>query len=89
MHWADLFGPGKWAHGAEVGSMGRSRMSLVKRQRELKKAEKAAQKRAKRYGAAEETFTEPQPTVRLTDPATLSDSPDDSDDSDESDETEP
>jgi len=48
--------------------MGRSRMSLVKRQRELKKAEKAAQKRAKRHGAVEETFTEPQPTVRLTDP---------------------
>ncbi len=47
--------------------MGRSRMSLVKRQRELKKAEKAAQKRAKRHGAVEETFTEPQPTVRLTD----------------------
>jgi len=47
--------------------MGRSRMSVVKRQRELKKAEKAAQKRAKRHGAREEVFTEPQPTVRLSD----------------------
>ncbi len=61
--------------------MGRSRMSLVKRQRELKKAEKAAQKRAKRHGAVEETFTEPQPTVRLTDPNAP---PQESDDAEES-----
>ena len=72
---------------AELGvPMGRSRMSLVKRQRELKKAEKAAQKRAKRHGAVEETFTEPQPTVRLTDPIEPPDSPDESG---ESEETEP
>ena len=64
--------------------MGRSRMSLVKRQRELKKAEKAAQKRAKRHGAVEQVFTEPQPTVRLTDtPAT----PDEADESAESEES--
>jgi len=47
--------------------MGRSRMSVAKRQRELRKAEKAAQKRAKRGISKEEVFTEPQPTVRLTD----------------------
>jgi hypothetical protein len=52
-------------------------MSLVKRQRELKKAEKAAHKRAKRHGAVEETFTEPQPTVRLTAPEDSDESPDD------------
>lgn len=57
--------------------MGRSRMSLVKRQRELKKAEKAAHKRAKRHGAVEEVFTEPQPTVRLTDAPAPADEPDD------------
>ena len=42
----------------------RSRMSIVKRQRELKKAEKAARKRAKRHGIVEEGFTEPVPTGR-------------------------
>jgi hypothetical protein len=41
----------------------KSRMSMLKRQRELKKAEKAAQKRAKRHGIPEPTFTEPRPTV--------------------------
>jgi hypothetical protein len=60
-------------------------MSLVKRQRELKKAEKAAQKRAKRHGAVEETFTEPQPTVRLTDPLEPPGSPDESESESEQD----
>ena len=46
--------------------MGRSRMSIVKRQRELKKAEKAAEKRAKRHGMPQTVFSEPQPTMRLT-----------------------
>ena len=62
--------------------MGRSRMSVVKRQRELRKAEKAAQKRAKRHGTKEEAFTEPQPTVRVSD---LDESPDSQDESDETD----
>jgi hypothetical protein len=38
-------------------------MSMLKRQRELKKAEKAAQKRAKRHGIPEQTYFEPRPTV--------------------------
>jgi hypothetical protein len=59
-------------------------MSLVKRQRELKKAEKAAQKRAKRHGAVEQVFTEPQPTVRLTDPSAAPDEADESAESEES-----
>lgn len=62
--------------------MGRSRMSVVKRQRELKKAEKAAQKRAKRHGTKEEVFTEPQPTVRLSDFDGTTDSQDESDEND-------
>ena len=41
----------------------RSRMSMLKRQREVKKSEKAARKRAKRHGVHEEGFTEPRPTV--------------------------
>ena len=64
-------------------------MSLVKRQRELKKAEKAAQKRAKRHGAVEETFTEPQPTVRLTDSSAPSDESDESDEAETDSETTP
>jgi len=40
-------------------------MSVLKRQRELKKAEKAAKKRAKKHGVHEEGFTEPRPTVRV------------------------
>jgi hypothetical protein len=40
-------------------------MSVLKRQRELKKAEKAARKRAKKHGVHEEGFTEPRPTVRV------------------------
>ena len=59
--------------------MGRSRMSIIKRQREAKKAEKAAQKRAKRLGIKEEVFAEPQPTVRLSDLPAPADSKDESD----------
>jgi hypothetical protein len=42
-------------------------MSMLKRQRELKKAEKAARKRAKKHGVHEEGFTEPRPTVSMGD----------------------
>jgi hypothetical protein len=45
----------------------RSRMSVLKRQRELRKAEKAARKRAKRHGTVEGGFDEPQPTFRFSD----------------------
>ena len=45
----------------------RSRMSMLKRQRELKKTEKAAQKRAKKHGIHIEGFTEPRPTVFMSD----------------------
>ena len=48
--------------------MGRSRNTVLKRQRELKKAEKAAAKRGKRHGTTVGGFTEPQPTVRLGEP---------------------
>ncbi len=41
----------------------RSRMSILKRQRELQKAEKAAKKRAKRHGVIIEGSEEPSPTV--------------------------
>lgn len=41
----------------------KSRMSMLKRQRELKKNEKAAQKRSKRHGIPEPTYSEPRPTV--------------------------
>lgn len=41
----------------------KSRMSIVKRQRELKKAEKAAAKRAKRHGLQIPGLVEPRPTV--------------------------
>jgi hypothetical protein len=44
-------------------------MSVLKRQRELRKAEKAAKKRAKRHGGggATDAFVEPRPTVSLAD----------------------
>ena len=45
----------------------RSRTSILKRQRELRKAEKAAQKRAKRHGVSIEPLKEPVPTVSLAD----------------------
>ena len=38
-------------------------MSILKRQRELKRAEKAAKKRAKRHGTVEEGLAEPRPTI--------------------------
>lgn len=41
----------------------RSRMSILKRQRELKKAEKAAHKRAKRHGIPIMEMAEPRATV--------------------------
>jgi len=41
----------------------RSRMTILKRQRELKKAEKAALKRAKRHGFKEEGSVEPTPSA--------------------------
>ena len=41
----------------------RSRMSILKRQRELKKSEKAAGKRAKRHGIRQDGFQEPTPTI--------------------------
>lgn len=47
--------------------MGRSsRTSIMKRQREIKKAEKAADKRARRHGKRVEGFVEPRPTVSVT-----------------------
>jgi hypothetical protein len=48
-------------------------MSILKRQRELKKSEKAARKRAKRHGASEPLFQEPRPTVHLDEPFDESD----------------
>jgi hypothetical protein len=42
-------------------------MSMLKRQRELKKNEKAARKRAKKHGIHEEGFSEPRPTVSMRD----------------------
>lgn len=44
----------------------RSRMSILKRQREVQKAEKAARKRAKRHGETTPQYSEPMPTVRLS-----------------------
>ena len=41
-------------------------MSMLKRQRELKKSEKAARKRAKRHGIPEAVFSEPKPTAMLS-----------------------
>jgi len=38
-------------------------MSILKRQREVKKNEKAAHKRAKRHGLPEAPMMEPRPTV--------------------------
>lgn len=54
----------------------RSRMSVLKRQRELRQAEKAARKRAKRHGIQEQGFTEPQPTVLVSELSNPPDSPD-------------
>ena len=38
-------------------------MSILKRQRELKKSEKAARKRSRRHGIREPLFQEPTPTI--------------------------
>jgi hypothetical protein len=45
----------------------RSRTSILKRQRELRKSEKAAHKRARRHGISLEPMKEPVPTVSLAD----------------------
>jgi hypothetical protein len=45
-----------------------SRTTILKRQRELRKAEKAAEKRAKRHGKTIEGSAEPRPTLILRDP---------------------
>ena len=41
----------------------KSRMSILKRQRELRNSEKAARKRARRHGLPEPGAVEPRPTV--------------------------
>ena len=43
----------------------RSRMTMQKRQRELKRAEKAASKRAKRLGQVIEAPLEPRPSIEM------------------------
>jgi hypothetical protein len=58
-------------------------MAVPKRQRELRKAEKAARKRAKRHGTPlPGPFMEPQPTVRIADLPGRSAAPGESDDTD-------
>jgi hypothetical protein len=47
----------------------KSRMSIMKRQREVQKAEKAAMKRAKRHGKTLDLPPEPMPTASLASPA--------------------
>ncbi len=48
----------------------KSRMSILKRQREVKRKEKAARKRAKKHGRPVEGFTEPVGTpIRLLRPS--------------------
>jgi hypothetical protein len=42
-------------------------MSILKRQRELKKSEKAARKRARRHGESEPEAFEPRPTIEAED----------------------
>lgn len=42
-----------------------SRMTMLKRQREAKKADKAAEKRAKRHGTTRPVATEPRPTIDI------------------------
>lgn len=45
----------------------KSRMSILKRQREQKKMEKAARKRAKRHGEVVGPTAEPEPDIRIAD----------------------
>lgn len=64
----------------------RSRMTMQKRQRELKRVEKAARKRAKRRGQVIEAPAEPRPTVDMGElfgqkPSTEDEAPHSSDDS--------
>ena len=47
--------------------MAKSHTSIMKRQRELKKAQKAAEKRARRQGRVEQGFEEPRPTFSFAD----------------------
>jgi hypothetical protein len=42
-------------------------MSILKRQRELKKSEKAAEKRARRHGLTPQPEAEPLPTIGAAD----------------------
>ena len=42
-------------------------MSILKRQRELKKSEKAAEKRARRHGLTPQPEAEPLPTIGASD----------------------
>ena len=56
--------------------MGRSSgTSILKRQREIKKAEKAAEKRARRHGKPIERSIEPRPTVTTTRPPQSGETP--------------
>jgi len=64
----------------------KSRMSILKRQRELKKSDKAAHKRAKRHGISMTPDYEPQPTI--TGDQLRGIEPIEGDDSDGTDETE-
>jgi len=64
-------------------------MSILKRQRELKNAEKAARKRARRHGLPEPGVTEPQPTARLTEVSASSEENDQTQEQVEEPETEP
>jgi hypothetical protein len=50
-------------------------MSILKRQRELKNAEKAARKRAIRHGQPLPGVTEPRPTLLATPPPDEADGP--------------
>ena len=54
----------------------KSRMSILKRQRELKNAEKAARKRAIRHGQPLPGITEPRPTLLTPEPQQAVDDPD-------------
>lgn len=57
-------------------------MSMLKRQREVKKNEKAAHKRAKKHGSREPGFAEPVPTVAWGSPVGVPSHRDDGDEAD-------
>ena len=44
----------------------KSRMTILKRQREVKKAQKQAEKRAKRQGLEVQGSVEPRPTIEIS-----------------------